>query len=379
MKQGLIALKENRLPEARASLEQATRLDPKNAIAWTSLAGVYSRLQLKSAALAAAKTAEQTGAANPVVLHALALFYSDTKDLKHAAELEEQYARISAKGGQALGHAAALYLDAGDAQAALRVATELSEHDSSAAAKELLGRAAWAAGQPEKAIENFAAASKAEPSNGTYAFDYAQILFRKGDFGRAADVIESALAANADDVQLQLALGVARYGQRRFDDAAAAFLKTIAFDPSLPQPYEFLGKMLDQVPSRLPEITRDYEARFKREPGNYAASFLLAKVRIATNADDAAEVERLLRESIIEKADFWESHFELGQELAKSRRFPEAAAEFNTAIRLNPKEPMPHYHLARVYDRLGDSEKAKTEREIHARLSADQKGDARMP
>lgn len=343
-----------------------------------SLAEVYWRLGLKPKALNAAQTAEKTGAPNPAVLHALAMFYGEMQDFKRAAELEERYARSLSGGTHAdalppLERAASLYLQGGDAAAALRLAREAAQHDSSSASNNLLGRAAWAAGQPQEALDNLAAASSAEPGNGAYAFDYAQVLFRKGDFGTAANALEAALAVHPDDAQLRLALGVARYGQRRFDDAAAAFLKTISQDPELPQPYDFLGKMLDQVASRLPEIARDYEARYAREPKNYAASFLLAKIRVATNVDDPAGVEKLLRESIVNKADFWESHFELGQLLARRRDFPGAAAELNTAIRLNPNQPMPHYHLARVYDRLGDAEKARIEREIHARLLAGQK------
>jgi hypothetical protein len=30
---------------------------------------------------------------------------------------------------------------------------------------------------------------------------------------------------------------------------------------------------------------------------------------------------------------------------------------------------MPHYHLARVYDRLGDGEQAAAERKLHEQLS----------
>ena len=47
-----------------------------------------------------------------------------------------------------------------------------------------------------------------------------------------------------------------------------------------------------------------------------------------------------------------------------------AASEFNRAIQLDPNQPTPHYHLARVYDRLGQPDRALTEREIHRKLTA---------
>ena len=57
--------------------------------------------------------------------------------------------------------------------------------------------------------------------------------------------------------------------------------------------------------------------------------------------------------------------------LAKQRKFPDAAMELERSASLNPKDPLPHYHLARVYDRLGDAVKAGRERELHAQLSAE--------
>ena len=48
------------------------------------------------------------------------------------------------------------------------------------------------------------------------------------------------------------------YGLRRFDDAADAFLRTIAIAPEIEQPYVFLGKFLDQIPLRVPELTKKF-------------------------------------------------------------------------------------------------------------------------
>ena len=43
--------------------------------------------------------------------------------------------------------------------------------------------------------------------------------------------------------------------------------------------------------------------------------------------------------------------------------------ELTRSIELDRKQSMPHYHLARVYDRLGQPERAKAEREAHERLT----------
>jgi hypothetical protein len=51
----------------------------------------------------------------------------------------------------------------------------------------------------------------------------------------------------------------------------------------------------------------------------------------------------------------------------KPQRFSEAAAELERAAALDARDPVTHYHLAQVYDRLGHAE-----RETHAKLVAAQ-------
>ncbi len=185
-------------------------------------------------------------------------------------------------------------------------------------------------------------------------------------------MIESALSAHEQDPQLTLALGVARYGQRRFDEATTAFLKVIQLDPSVEQPYLFLGRTLESAGEHLPEITKDYEAWAAREGGNAKAQLLLAKALLAAD-HRSARAQALLQKSIELDGSDWEAHYQLGLTLADKRDWKAAAAELNRSIELNPKEPLPHYHLARVYDRLGQGERAEAERKLHQQLTTDQK------
>ncbi len=221
------------------------------------------------------------------------------------------------------------------------------------------------------------AGSKAGPLSATnpvaahalsiFDFNYAQVLLRKQDFTRAADFLSKSLERNPKDAQLTLALGVARYGQRRFDEAIGCFLEVVRIDPRIQQPYVFLGKMLDQAGPRLAEITKDFTSWMTLAPQNAEAPLVLAKALLLNDAQ-SGKAEELLRRSIELNANDWEAHFELGVLLANRHEYQKAAAELERSIELNGKEAMPHYHLARVYDRLGEPERAKAEREIHGKL-----------
>ena len=306
LQRGLVALQHGQLVEARTDFEQASHIDPKNPYVWASLAETYLRLKQPQQAAVAAEAAEKTGSENPIVCHALAIYYSESGQLARAAQFETKYAK-----------------------------------------------GAWEA-------------AKADPQA---AFHYAQVLLEQEQFTQAAEVVSSALDAHPADAQLTLTLGVARYWQRRFEDAVVEFLKVIQIDPSIEQPYIFLGKMLDQAGPHLSEITRVCEAWASREPQNGRAQLVLAKARLAADSHDPT-AEGLLRRSTALSPNDWEAHYELGVLLANKHQFQQSAVELTRSIELDPKEAMPHYHLARVYDRLGQPERAKAEREIHERLTA---------
>jgi Flp pilus assembly protein TadD len=369
LQKGLLSLQSGNLTEARDNLQAASRLDPQNPYPWTSLAEVYLRLKQRAQADEAARRAEKAGQGNAVVAHALAMYYAKTGQYAHAGTLEAQFAASPRADAGAGSRAAGLYLNGGDAAHALPLARKAVADQPSADNEDLLGRSLIAAGQSSEGLQHLASASHSAPNNPQIAYDYAQGLLNTQDFTQAAAVLESAAKANPADAQLPLALGVARYGQRRFADAITAFLQAIQLAPSVPQPYLFLGRMLDQAGDQLPTITADYRKWLQAEPKRPEPPLLLAKALIAANAE-SEEPEPLLRRSVQLDPKNWEAHYELGQLLEKKHKYPEAAAELERAVQLEPKQAMPHYHLARVYDRLGKREQAQAERETHQRLNA---------
>jgi tetratricopeptide (TPR) repeat protein len=202
-----------------------------------------------------------------------------------------------------------------------------------------------------------------------FTFELGQALLHRGDFAGAFSFFEVARGRFPKSAQLELAYGVAAYGQRRFTDSIDAFLHVIRIDPSIEQPYVFLSRLLDQAGDRLGQITTAYAAWEKAAPGNCLPVCLHAKA-LSAGGGDPAEIEAELRRSNRLNDAYWESHFELGVLLAKNRRWEEAAAELARGIELNPKHAAAHFQLARVYEKLGKPELAQAERAEHQRLTA---------
>ena len=198
-------------------------------------------------------------------------------------------------------------------------------------------------------------------------FAAAKPLLDAQKFEEAAVVLEEATATLPRDAQLQLALGVSDYGLRRFTMAADAFLRTIDIDPAIEQPYAFLGKILDQIPERLPQAAERFATYEAAHPESATGYLLHAKALDAQSIEPETAL-RLLQKSIVINPGDAAAHFELGTVFDRLQRFSDAASEFARSAELAPADPAVHYRLARDYDRIGKRDAAAAEREKHAQL-----------
>lgn len=361
--EGLTALNNNQLAVAESRLQSAAKLQPKNARVWLALAQTYSKLHRREAAQTAARNAEAF-ANEPLVFHGLAIYYSTSEDFRKAAELE---ARYSASTPEAVPTAVGLYLRAGMPKPAIKLAQKGLAARDNAELHNLLGKAFEGDGDPDRAIIEYKAAIQIRRYDEAYYFDLAQLQLKQQAFAAAVETLDAGRENFDKSAQLELAAGVAYYGLRRFPEAIDAFLRTIRLDPTVSQPYVFLGRMSDQAEGKLPEIEEAFARFAKTDPDNYLSSFLYGN---SIAVENPVEATALLRKSIARNPQFWESHFELGLLLEREGKLAEAGAEIKRSIELNPKDPAPHYRLARIYDRLGKTTEARAERELHETLSS---------
>ena len=306
---GLLALQRNDLPAAEENLAAAARLEPNNARVWVALARTYQKLNQVDKANAAASKAGTLGAADPLVLSSLAIFYEDSRQLVNAADAQAKYAALTPDNAAARAKAEALY------------------------------------------------------------FDAVQPLLQQRQFADAIAILTKATPQLPQSAQLELALGVAHYGLRRFDEAAQSFLRTIAIDPEIERPYVFLGRFLTQIPSRLPEVTAQFARYRAAHPDSPVGYVLHAKALNAQSIEPDTARQFLERALAMNERDA-SAHFELGVALEAGRRYADALREFNRAAELDGSDSTTHYRLSRLYDRLGRPEDARREREIHAKLVA---------
>ena len=370
IQRGLMALKERNVPAAQQYLERAVESSPGDARAWIGLAHTYQMLNLHAEAARHAGEAERVGAENPVIQHALAMFYSDYRDWARAAEWEGRYARQAKDDIDAYVRAVSLYLQADMPRSAAALGEAGLETGSPPALHNLVGKAYTMAGEPERGLRHLRIAVEAEPYDESLHYDLGYFHLRQQDFAAATKAFQEGRKYFDKSPALEIGLGIAAYGSRDFQEAISQFLRAAELAPQMEQPHAFLGRLLQHAAGRIDEITERMRVFHSQHSKNHFGPFLygqalLAKLGNRRDEEAMATIENLLRKSIEREDGFWESYFELGVLLEKRRDFPAAADHFRRAADLNPGVSKPHYRLARVYQRLGKPNEARRERELH--------------
>lgn len=369
LRDGLLALNGNDLPAARVQLEKASRITPRDARIWLALAQTYRKANDAKLAASAAARAASLGADDPVILHGLAIFHTESGNWAEAADFEARYAERAPGDLDASLRAVSLCLQAGQPKRAIQIARQGLASEDRAALRNLLGKALAADGQLPEAARELQQAVRLSPFEEAYHFDLAHALLLRHDFEGAWRALEAARKIFDKSAQIELATGVALYGLRRFGEAIDSFLRAAALAPDVEQPYVFLGRILSQAEARLPEIAEKFAAFAAARPRHFLGKYLEAKAQAALG-DPFGRAEALLRESIALNDQFWESHFELGVLLERRRAFADAAAALELAARLHPGNAATHYRLARLYDRLGKPDQAAAARSLHQKYEA---------
>lgn len=339
------------------------------------LAQTLAKQKNAKAALDAAQKAEKLGGENTRILQGLANFYATlSPDLPKAAELGIKYAERSPNDATAWRRLTAFCLSSGQPERAVEAGTRGVAVDDTPEMHTLLGKAYVERKDWAKAAAEMKTALKQSPYLEDSHFQLAQVYLVQQDWASAIDVLQNARKTFDKSAQIELALGVAYYGQRKFPDAVSQFFKTMALAPDVPQSYVFIGRMMDHVSDRLPEVTERFAQFQARNPKSYLGYLLYAKALGAQlpasgNPPEAEKVYQLLQKSLELNDKDAETHYLIGLMLERRRDFEQAAKQLERSIELNPNDSAVHFRLARVYDRLGRKEDAARERAIHEKQS----------
>jgi tetratricopeptide (TPR) repeat protein len=183
-------------------------------------------------------------------------------------------------------------------------------------------------------------------------------------------------AASPDSPSAHQLLAESFEMQGKWDEAAREYRAILKAAPQSPGIHFRLGRLLlskpDPAATAVEEAKKEMELELVLDPTNSGAEYVLGELaRQNQQWDDA--VTHFSRAAKLD-AGFSDAYLGLGTSLLQLKRFPEAVAALETAIKLEPRNPDAHYNLAMAYSRAGRKQDADKEFAIHRQMTQGSEG-----
>jgi len=288
--------------DAEAQVEEAVKLDPKNAPARLLLAGMLQHKGDMAGAIAQAQAATQADPKNVRAWIALASLYYQSGNKQQA-------------------------------ESTLMQATDVL-HDSPEGAS-LLSTYYRQTGQMNRAAPVYADLVNKYPKSVPMKLAYAELLTDEGDYAKAQGVVDQLNKTNSEDPQVQALTGMMLLHAGKVNDALTVLQKGAKNYPDNLALKFWLGEA-DKAKGDIPGAEQNFRAVTQANPGNLLAQRELAGIA-ASNKDNPLleQIASTLITKFPNLADgyLWRAVAEVNQ-----NQPGQAEADLQTALQKNPKD-----------------------------------------
>lgn len=159
--------------------------------------------------------------------------------------------------------------------------------------------------------------------------------------------------------------------QGKWDEAEKEYRAVLKQDPKAPGIHFRLGRLLLSKPNPSPAVTeeakKEMEEELEIDPSNAGAEYVLGALAQQRQDWDTA-IPHFSRAAKLDPG-FSDALVGLGTSLNAVKRFSDAIPPLESAVKLEPQNPAPHYLLAIAYTRAGRKQDGEREFAIHRRLT----------
>ena len=258
--------------------------------------------------------------------------------------------------------------------ASLRSSAPEKVTDSSRAgdAHRSLGDAKESNGDPVGAVNEYAAAVKADPSEQNYfAWGAELLLHRAGQ--PAVQVFSAGSKTHPGSSRMLAGLAAAFYSNGQYNEAATEICRASDLRPADTAPYLFLGKMEQASADPFSCSERMFERFATDQPANSQANFfyglvLWKKARKSQDSAGIARAERLFQKAAGLDPHSADVYLRLGLLYNAQDKRDAALGSFQKAAAADPTSSAAHYQLSLAYRRSGNAARADDEMKTYDEL-----------
>lgn len=221
------------------------------------------------------------------------------------------------------------------------------------------------AGQPANALPLLQALHATRPDDVHLAAAVVQAQLASGHLPEARRTLDDFLTKRTRSGEstpfprLDLLHGVILAAEGKDEESLAHLWRAEQAEPRLPRLHNQIGTIYLRA-----RRWKDAERAFRRAleiDGDYAPSCHGLSVA-SLRQGRAGEAAELALRAVGLQHSYPAAHFQLGAALAKLNWLERAAQAFETSLAMRPGVPLAHRYLARIYSRLGQTEKARAHR-----------------
>ena len=221
-----------------------------------------------------------------------------------------------------------------------------------------LGQALAAAGEPEKAHDEYTKALKIDPTYVSAMVSMSSYYNLHGNYDEAISCLNAALNIRPDSDQAHYNLALAYSGQGKTTQAIAEYRAALKINPRHDKALVNLGATLAQQ-GDLTEAIPLYQQALEIAPDNaYAHNALGGALESQGKLDDAVQQYSAALQI---QPNFMEARENLALLFARHGRFDDARSNFEAAVNLRPNDPGLHLEFANASFASGDLNTAAAE------------------
>ena len=247
----------------------------------------------------------------------------------------------------------------GKLEAALATAMQAKTLEDSASLESLMGDIQEKRGDALAAVQSYQAAVTLEPSEERHRVALALELIRHQTFDAALIVLNQATNLFPQSVRLKILQSLTYYFVDRSTDAIHVLLEATEMDTHNETAARYLGEITLQDaaapdPTAVAQVCKFADERSKSKSADaFCGGILLRLARDSGETKRKMEIFRRLQHAVRVAPGESIARCQLGQAFEWAGQWREARAQMEACVRLDSDAPEGHYHLSRIYRRLG--------------------------